>query len=84
VDKSDTAELVDLAPQGSADLILGILSNRLPGSQAENLVLLNAAAALMLAGRAVNVVEGVDIARNSIRSGDAMTKLGQLAEVATV
>jgi anthranilate phosphoribosyltransferase len=84
VDISDTEDLVDLSPQESAALIRGILSNRLPGSPAENLVLLNAAASLMLAGRAVNLVDGVDIARSSIRSGDAMVKLGQLAEVETV
>lgn len=44
-------------------------------------VLLNAAGALVVAGRAANLREGVEIARDSIDSGKAKGRLAQLAAI---
>jgi anthranilate phosphoribosyltransferase len=51
---------------------------------AESIVLMNAGAGLYLAGKAETFVEGFDIARESIKSGDALRKLGQLAEAVRI
>lgn len=44
-------------------------------------VLLNAAAALIVASRAANLAEGVEIARDAIDSGAALTKVEALVEI---
>jgi anthranilate phosphoribosyltransferase len=46
-------------------------------------VVLNAAAALLVAGRAANEREGVEIARESLDSGAARGKVEALARITT-
>lgn len=58
------------------DMLLGVLDN-LPGP-ARDIVLLNAGAAIYVAGRAQTLAEGIEQARTAIASGDARTKLDQL------
>ncbi len=48
--------------------------------EARDLVVVNAAAALFVGGEASNLVDAVEMARNSIDSGAAMTKLDQLIQ----
>ncbi|MGH9667062.1 MAG: anthranilate phosphoribosyltransferase, partial [Bryobacteraceae bacterium] len=76
-------------PRASADDLRGggrernreiaeaILSGR-PGPQ-RDIVLVNAAAALVAAGRAAGVQEGMELARQSVDSGAAAAKVEQLA-----
>ncbi|MGQ9503147.1 MAG: bifunctional anthranilate synthase component II/anthranilate phosphoribosyltransferase [Anaerolineae bacterium] len=65
--------------QENAALIRDILSGRLQGAPRE-VTLLNAAAALVAAGRAADFGEGIQLARYSIDSGAAQRVLAQLVE----
>jgi anthranilate phosphoribosyltransferase len=76
-----TAE--DLAPgddaAGNAAIIRAILSGEV--GPRRDIVLLNAAAALYVAGRATTLVEGIAMAAESIDSGRAAATLARLIEV---
>ena len=65
-------------PAESARLIRDILENNLPGAPSENLVLINAAAAIYLAGAAENLTKAFVTASESIRSGSALEKMNSL------
>jgi len=71
---------VNMSAGESAKLIREILENKRGGQDVEHLVLVNAAAAIHLAGKADDLAEGVKLARESIRSGKAMQKLSAVAE----
>lgn len=58
------------------DMLLGVLDG-LPGP-AHDIVVLNAGAAIYVADRAATLGEGIEIAREAIRSGAARDKLRQL------
>lgn len=60
----------------NAEIILGILKG--DKSPATDMVLLNASAALQVAGRANSFKEGIEIARDVISSGRALKKLQDL------
>lgn len=65
-------------PKESARVFLDVLHGR-DGARA-NTVLMNAAAAAVVGGRAKDMKEGVDVARESVRSGRALDKLRQFVE----
>lgn len=65
-------------PAESARLIRDILDNQLAGGPAESLVLINAAAAIYLAGAAENLKKAFVTASESIRSGAAFEKMNRL------
>lgn len=58
---------------------LGVLSGKNKGPAAE-IVILNAGAAIWTTGKAVNLKEGIEMARRSIESGQALKAIKQLAE----
>ncbi len=60
----------------NAEIIRQVLSDR-DGVQ-KNVVLLNAAAGLVAGGRARHLREGIELARASIRSGSALSRLDKL------
>ncbi|MDO5581545.1 MAG: anthranilate phosphoribosyltransferase [Planctomycetia bacterium] len=61
----------------NAEILLGILENRIKGSK-RNIALLNAGAAIVLSGKAMNIGQGIQIAAESLRSGKAVKKLRDL------
>jgi anthranilate phosphoribosyltransferase len=63
----------------SANIILEVLDNRRLGQAAEQIVLLNAAAAILINGRAPNLTAAYKTAEESLRSGEALDKLERLA-----
>jgi len=65
-------------PGFNAQLLRGILSGE-PGPCAD-IVLLNAGAAICLAGKTGNIQDGIEVARETIKSGKAMQKLEQLVQ----
>mgnify|MGYP000882069590 CR=1 FL=1 len=71
----DTAE--------NADIIKKILSGKLPGPKTD-IVLLNAAAAIVAGGLAEDLGEGLLLARRSLESGKALHKLDELIRVSTL
>lgn len=64
----------------SANLIRDILADRRRGEAAEQLVLINAAAALHVAGAAPDLGSAYELAEMSIRDGSAREKLSRLAK----
>ena len=62
----------------SAAIIRDILDNKLKDRDAERLVLINAAAALYVAGKATNLPAAMQLAIGSVRNGSAMAKLNIL------
>ena len=66
-------------PEQNADIVLGILRGK-QGAR-RDLVLLNAAAALVVADKAENIREGMILAAKSIDSGAAQAKLERMREL---
>jgi anthranilate phosphoribosyltransferase len=64
----------------SADLIKEIISGRLTGPH-KDIVVLNAAAAVIAAGLAENFQSAVPLAEDSISNGSALTCLNKLVEI---
>ena len=62
----------------NAAIIMEVLKGE-PGPR-RDIVVLNAAAALVAGGKANNLIEGVQLARDSIITGRALSKLNQLIE----
>lgn len=73
-------DLLGGTPADNARALKGLLSGA-PGAY-RDAVLLNAAAALVVADRAKNLIDGVEIARESIDSGAARARVDILARVA--
>jgi anthranilate phosphoribosyltransferase len=67
------AELRGGDPRENAALTLGILKGE-PGPK-QDVVVVNAAAVLFAAGKAKDLAEGIKLAREAIRSGEALRKL---------
>jgi len=63
----------------NAAIVRAILSGE--GGPRRDVVLMNAAAALVAAGKAADLVEGITLARASIESGRALATLDELASV---
>jgi len=79
--ESETIEgLSKLSPAESANLIRAILSNECESTAAQNLVLINAAAAIYIAGAATDLKAALAAASASIESGAALAKLHDLAK----
>ncbi len=76
------SSLSDIQPTGSADHAALFLQALGSGSSApQDIVLLNTAAALVVAGRAADLRAGVSLAREAIESGAALEKLRALAQL---
>jgi anthranilate phosphoribosyltransferase len=71
------ADLLGGDPQANADIVRGILSGQEHGPK-RDAVLLNAGAALMVAGRARTITEGWETAAAVIDAGRAEQKLAEL------
>lgn len=75
------SDLVVDSPEQSHDIMLSVLEDN-PGP-AMDIVLLNAGAAIYVAGLAPDMAQGVELARQSIASGAAKKKLQDLAALTT-
>lgn len=72
-------EIVGGTPEENAKITTDILNGKIQGTR-RNIVLLNAGAALFVAGKADNIQEGVKKAAEEIDSGRASAKLQQVIE----
>jgi anthranilate phosphoribosyltransferase len=69
-------EIQGSTPEESAELTFSLLYGLLDSEDPRrNMVLLNAAAGIVVGGKANNIVEGIDLAAESIESGSAYNKL---------
>ena len=75
----DINELKVNSPEESVKIIQNILSGK--KSAARDVVLANAAAGLLIAGKVDNLIEGVEIAQKSIDSGNASKQLNKLIKI---
>lgn len=64
----------------NAQITKDILSGKLKGAK-KDIVLLNAACALLVEGKVYSTEEGIEMARDAINNGDALKKLEQIIEV---
>ena len=71
--KAQPEDLVGGAPEGNAELALSVLNGE--KGPRRDIVLLNAAAAIVAGGKAANLKEGLTLAAESIDSGKALEKL---------
>ena len=76
---ADHADILGGSPTENAEIINTILQGERGAKR--DLVLLNAAAALVVAGKAENIREGLKLAAGSIDSGAARSKLERLREL---
>ena len=75
--------LADLAggdPAANARLLLDLLEGKVGGSR-KNIVLINAAAGILVSGRADTLLTALPLARHSLESGKALEKLELLREL---
>ncbi|MFL2745913.1 MAG: anthranilate phosphoribosyltransferase [Dehalococcoidia bacterium] len=75
----DINELKVNSPEESVKIIQNILSGK--KSAARDVVLANAAAGLLIAGKVDNLIKGVEIAQKSIDSGNASNQLNKLIKI---
>lgn len=67
------------APEENANILRGILEGKEKGPK-RHVVLLNAGAAIYIAGKASTIKEGIALAQNSLDSGKALEKLNKLVQ----
>jgi len=77
--EADPEDIGDLAPAKSAQLALGIMTGEIDGP-AREVVLLNAGAGIYVAGGGNSLGEGLELARQSIDSGEAYRKARELVK----
>ena len=78
-EKADIAEIQGGTPEGNAEMLRRILKGE-KGTR-RNIVVMNAAAALVAGNRASNLKEGARIAEEAIDSGRAQAKLDELVRL---
>lgn len=78
IETGDESSTTVTGPDESATVIQKILQNELKNSADENLVIINAAAAIYLASGAGDLRSAAKLAVNSIRNRNAMNKLEEL------
>lgn len=66
-------------PMDNAQIALNILSGKEKGAK-RNIVLMNAGCALYVSGKADTIKDGIELAKESIDSGNALLKLNELIE----
>lgn len=82
VKQSKLEDLLGGAPEENACILLKILSGRCAHSDSKvEIVLINSAAGLIVGGKAENFKEGLELARESIRSGAAYGKVKALVKL---
>jgi anthranilate phosphoribosyltransferase len=75
VKTSAIADLQSASAEESAEIIFNILSGKTIDDAKAEIVLVNSAAGIIVGGKAENFAEGMEIARKSILTGAAYTKL---------
>ncbi len=81
VDPDGDGISANCSPSESAALIEATLGNEMNGTDAERLVLINAAAAIFVSGNASSLADAYGIAVESVRSGNAKDKLENLRNI---
>jgi len=80
INKAKVSELIGGSLENNVEIARGILENRIGGPR-RDVVVFNAAAAIMLSGKAPGFADGVALAQQSIGSGSAAEVLEKLVEI---
>ena len=81
VKKSNITDLQSASPEENAEVLFKILCDKTINDAKTEIVLVNSAAGIIVGGKAVGFRDGIEIARESIRSGAAYGKLKDLVKV---
>lgn len=76
----ELSEILGGTADENAEITKGILSGKITGAK-RDIVLLNSACALYITGKVASITEGVEMAKKSIDSGDALKVLEKMIEV---
>lgn len=76
---ADKSEIVGGTADENSRITLGILKGEIQGAK-RDIVILNAASALYITGKAASIAEGINLAKASIDGGWALAKLNHLIE----
>lgn len=79
ISRTTLKEIAGKSASGNAEILINVLQGE--EGPARDIIQLNAAAAILMGGKAENLGEGFELAGNSIDSGMALEKLDQLIEV---
>ena len=79
-DLAKKEEIIGGDAKENAEITRGILSGKIKGAK-RDVVLLNAACALLVDGKVFSTEEGVEMAKDAINSGEALKKLEEIIEV---
>lgn len=79
VEQRDMKEFRANDPVESAKIIRDVLENGMRDSEAEDIVLINAAAAIYFCGVSDNLPSAYELVNESVRNGNALAKLNSLA-----
>ncbi len=74
------SEVVGGTAEENAEITKGVLTGKITGAK-RDIVVLNSACALYITGKAASIEEGVEMAKKSIDSGDALKVLEKMIEV---
>jgi anthranilate phosphoribosyltransferase len=80
VKKARISDLQTSTPEESADVIFRILSGNAVDDAKAEIVLVNSAAGIIVGGKATDFKEGMEVAKESMRSGAAHAKLKALVK----
>ncbi len=80
--RAKVEDILGGSPQENAELAKRILKGEEQGAK-RDIVILNSAAAIYVAGKAKSIDSAINMAENSIDSGKALEKLNQLVEMST-
>ncbi|UUV18665.1 anthranilate phosphoribosyltransferase [Fusobacteria bacterium ZRK30] len=80
IEKSLKEELEGGTPKKNAEIVRGIFKGSIGGAK-KDILILNSGAALYVGKKASSIQEGVEMAREIIESGKALTKLDELIEM---
>ena len=80
VKKAEISDLQSSSTEESAETIFRILSGRLVDDAKADIVLVNSSAGIIVGGKAGGFIDGMQLARESVESGAAYTKLKNLVK----
>lgn len=80
IKKSDKEKLKGGTPKENAEIIKGIFKCEIEGAK-KDILLLNSGAALYVGKKVSSIKEGIEMAREIIESGRALSKLNELIEI---
>ena len=84
IKKIKLEEIKGRTPSYNANQIIKLFNNKKPNNSYKDIVVLNTAAVLVIAGKCKNLKEGINHARKNINNGNALKKLIELKKLSSL